>query len=575
MPSARGGAIDDDPKKAKRDHASLRELRDACETVGGHLDAFLRAHDRKDSEEGEGEGDARGALCPGTAKLDDAEAKEANALAPEKPEKPKARALVAVGAVSVDARDLRAYLLALAEAKKDLAEAERRTRGGSNDAFAEVALRELRDACETAAGHLDAYLRAYDRFAPLLGHRRGRGGEGAREPFDSGKEDEDGRLQAYREKLDETEKKLAERSELVPSAPVAVGAVSVDARAVHDAIVSKLESVSVGSRLIARVPRKICQRVCKEYEELCATLEVPTGGPRDGAGASRRRRRGAQVFSGPRDGAGGAAPYCAAIGAMHRTISDDDAKLRANAEFWPIRIKKTIRKALEDAAVDQKRYEEEQAAAQERFADEIEELEASVSTLAELTDMSETELYADRVGAIDERIRAAQATAALFNSREAVFGKRPTNYNKIRVVAEVLEPFHKFWTYAAGGNGGRWGGWWRRPSRRSTPRRWNRRSRTRPSRCTRCRNSSRRRNSRRARRTARRSRRSSTRSPSSSRSPWRCALPGCARGTGNGWRRPRARAGSGSPSPGTTRSSRSRSLSPWTCSTAGRWRRTS
>ena len=453
VPSARGGAIDDDPKKAKRDHASLRELRDACETVGGHLDAFLRAHDRKD-EKAKAKAMREEALLPEyRAKLDDAEAKEANALAPEKPEKPKARALVAVGAVSVDARDLRAYLLALAEAKKDLAEAE--TRGGSNDAFAEVALRELRDACETAAGHLDAYLRAYDRFAPYLVIDADAEAKALREPFDSGKEDEDGRLQAYREKLDETEKKLAEARRLVPSAPVAVGAVSVDARAVRDAIVSKLESVSDKTRqLIAEFPRKICQRVCKEYEELCATLEVPTEDP-ETVQALRDAVDAVPKFS--RDRAMAleeAAPYYAAIGAMHRTITDDDAKLRANAEFWPIRIKKTIRKALEDAAVDQKRYEEEQAAAQERFADEIEELEASVSTLAELTDMSETELYADRVGAIDERIRAAQATAALFNSREAVFGKRPTNYNKIRVVAEVLEPFHKFWTYAA--NWKRW-----------------------------------------------------------------------------------------------------------------------
>ena len=116
---------------------------------------------------------------------------------------------------------------------------------------------------------------------------------------------------------------------------------------------------------------------------------------------------------------------------MQRNLSDEDNKLKAAVQYWPTKLKHEIKVTEAAMSQDQMRYEEEQTAAQEEFVTTVKNLETVIEGLSELTDMAETEEYASRVVDIDLQLKDAQAHAAVFNRRESIFGKRPTDYSKI------------------------------------------------------------------------------------------------------------------------------------------------
>ena len=141
-------------------------------------------------------------------------------------------------------------------------------------------------------------------------------------------------------------------------------------------------------------------------------------------------------------------PYYHALSEMQRNLSDEDNKLKAAVQYWPTKLKHEIKVTEAAMSQDQMRYEEEQTAAQEEFVTTVKNLETVIEGLSELTDMAETEEYASRVVDIDLQLKDAQAHAAVFNRRESIFGKRPTDYSKIRRAFEDFDPFNKFWVYA-------------------------------------------------------------------------------------------------------------------------------
>jgi dynein heavy chain len=70
---------------------------------------------------------------------------------------------------------------------------------------------------------------------------------------------------------------------------------------------------------------------------------------------------------------------------------------------------------------------------------------AAAQQLQDLTDLPS---ISSQVKALDQRIKAAEKEAAIYNSREALLGKPTTDYTMIRKMAEQFEPY-QFWTTAA------------------------------------------------------------------------------------------------------------------------------
>ncbi len=54
-----------------------------------------------------------------------------------------------------------------------------------------------------------------------------------------------------------------------------------------------------------------------------------------------------------------------------------------------------------------------------------------------------------QVSALAARLKQAEKDAALYNSREALFGKPTTDYSEVKKLWESFEPYQQFWSIAA------------------------------------------------------------------------------------------------------------------------------
>lgn len=54
-----------------------------------------------------------------------------------------------------------------------------------------------------------------------------------------------------------------------------------------------------------------------------------------------------------------------------------------------------------------------------------------------------------QVSGLAARLKQADKDAALYNSREALFGKPTTDYSQVKKLWETFEPFQQFWSVAA------------------------------------------------------------------------------------------------------------------------------
>ena len=54
-----------------------------------------------------------------------------------------------------------------------------------------------------------------------------------------------------------------------------------------------------------------------------------------------------------------------------------------------------------------------------------------------------------QVSTLAARLKQAEKDAALYNSREALFGKPATDYSDVKKLWETFEPYQQFWSIAA------------------------------------------------------------------------------------------------------------------------------
>ena len=54
-----------------------------------------------------------------------------------------------------------------------------------------------------------------------------------------------------------------------------------------------------------------------------------------------------------------------------------------------------------------------------------------------------------QVSGLAARLKQAEKDAALYNSREALFGRPTTDYTEVKKLSETFEPYQQFWSIAA------------------------------------------------------------------------------------------------------------------------------
>lgn len=173
-------------------------------------------------------------------------------------------------------------------------------------------------------------------------------------------------------------------------------------------------------------------------------------------------------------------------------LSDSDFSQQWTLLTWPSKIEKLCEKAEKNLYADNDRYQKEMEGEQAIFVNTLESLDATVNTFPNYTDMSQVhvaghpsfafflhcfrpisvflvslkhlqaeiqtphrqlstlqvELVAYEARECSDRLRKAENTTRLFNSREALFGVTPTDYSRLKKISEQFEPFNALWSAA-------------------------------------------------------------------------------------------------------------------------------
>ena len=238
-----------------------------------------------------------------------------------------------------------------------------------------------------------------------------------------------------------------------------LGAFRVQTHHVREFLIAKYENlIERCVQLVADVPMRVCEEVCRVYKEFSAKLVTPAEDPesvkdvRDHADTIPLTVNQQKVVLDE------AYPYLDALEAMRRPLDDALGKLLAAAQFFPRQLVDSAAVVETQNAELMLKFQEDQAAEQDDFWSAAKNLETTVSELGGFTDMDECEGNAGRVEELQKELKELQAKADLYNSREGMFGAKQTDYGSIKKIADSLDPFYQFWTYAQGWRDGmdRW-----------------------------------------------------------------------------------------------------------------------
>jgi dynein heavy chain len=115
---------------------------------------------------------------------------------------------------------------------------------------------------------------------------------------------------------------------------------------------------------------------------------------------------------------------------------------------WPKQIYEKIEDA--EATIEERKIKYAQAMMmeQEAFDHSLIQLEAEAESFAEYSDIGQVEQVAAHVKTFTEKMDKAIADAMLFNTREELFEKDPTDYEVIQRIKETFEPYSNLWSTA-------------------------------------------------------------------------------------------------------------------------------
>ena len=119
---------------------------------------------------------------------------------------------------------------------------------------------------------------------------------------------------------------------------------------------------------------------------------------------------------------------------------------------WPSRVVKVADDANKQIEEDRNHFMEQLRTDREKFADELDEWDAEIKALNSLgggaNPMGDVETNALQVTELQKKLDDAKERAALYNSREELFGWDLTEYPQINEHIKALEPHLTLWTTA-------------------------------------------------------------------------------------------------------------------------------
>ncbi|EQC29095.1 hypothetical protein SDRG_13255 [Saprolegnia diclina VS20] len=126
-------------------------------------------------------------------------------------------------------------------------------------------------------------------------------------------------------------------------------------------------------------------------------------------------------------------------------VSDEHLRLKWNVLGWPGRIH--TQSARFKWALDERKakFAKQMEAEQERFEKTLSALVEEVDAFARYDNLAHVEDIAHHAMAVQKKLDQASSDAAIFNSREVLFGKDMTSYDVLALAKKTFEPYNQLW----------------------------------------------------------------------------------------------------------------------------------
>ena len=260
---------------------------------------------------------------------------------------------------------------------------------------------------------------------------------------------EDLTLGELKVEIAQAKKELGELREQVPMNKT-VGMCQISCVKVREALLNKKEKqVQLLADLVAWVPKQAMSTISakfaainQELKKSCTTIEEVDAMRKYIEDLPRAVNDLKAEVATTKD-------WYKALHEAHYTLPDEDFREKEKGESWHIRLQRTVASTLKILDSDQDKYQEEMVAEQESFTETLVVLAQSVESMGNHTDLGRLDHISKEVESLHEKLVAAQQSAQLFNSREALFAATPTDYSSLKKTMDTFEPFYQMWSTAA------------------------------------------------------------------------------------------------------------------------------
>ena len=235
----------------------------------------------------------------------------------------------------------------------------------------------------------------------------------------------------------------------VPATMVLGGIVAVNATELRAALVKRhTDCADAVVQLMAQSAFDASTGVLKGYEQMIKTLSAPTS---DIESLTQVKEFIASLPDRLKDAAGkyeSNMPMYNALETARYIASKEQFDMQWKAMAGAAKVWKKVaevEKALED---EKNRYQEQLAAEQLDFEDELANLSERCSQLNRFNKLDHCTDAARECILIRDALKVADEKARLFNSREALFGKDLTEYERVSEIKKAFDPYITLWESA-------------------------------------------------------------------------------------------------------------------------------
>ncbi|KAK3261161.1 hypothetical protein CYMTET_29916, partial [Cymbomonas tetramitiformis] len=130
-------------------------------------------------------------------------------------------------------------------------------------------------------------------------------------------------------------------------------------------------------------------------------------------------------------------------------IADESSAMLWRTAYWPQIMTTVVRESEQRQQQGRVRFMDELRRDQSQLFDDIEAIGQMVDQFAEYGDVDAVEERLVYVQDIEQRIQQSRDHTELYNSREELFGQKPTDYPQLTSITKAFEPYSMMWKTCA------------------------------------------------------------------------------------------------------------------------------